>query len=116
MKKKAIIATGVIATIILTVGLVLAAGNFTGTWSTGWGPVNMTQVGNRVSGNYGGSAPGKLNGLVKGNKLYFSWIGDNGGKGRGIFVYGANGNSFTGTWGNGTSYNNGGAWNGSRIR
>ncbi len=115
MKRKAVIALCVIATIILTAGMLLAAGNFTGTWNTAWGPLKMTQTGDKVVGTYGGPYPGKLQGVVKGNRLIYSWMGDHGAGGRGYFVLSADGNSFTGMWGRGNSPKNGGEWNGQRT-
>lgn len=116
MKKSAVITISVMASIILSAGLLFAAGSFTGNWNTAWGPVKMTQTGTKVVGTYGGKFPGRLQGSVNGRKLTFEWIGDNGEQGRGAFVLSDDGNSFVGTWGSGTSDSNGGAWNGTRVR
>ncbi|MBP7738889.1 MAG: hypothetical protein KA369_23165 [Spirochaetes bacterium] len=116
MNKKTVVATGFFAVIILAAGMLFAAASFTGTWSTAWGPLTMTQTEDKVVGSYGGSAPGRLNGIVKDNKLFYNWIGNNGEKGRGVFYLSADGNSFTGTWGSGASATSGGAWNGKRIK
>jgi hypothetical protein len=115
MYRKEVVAAGLFAAIILTAGMLLAAVDYTGTWSTEWGPLTMTQTDNKVSGDYGGSYPGTLKGVVKGNTLIYAWYNKNGDKGRGVFRISADGNSFTGTWGRRNSTTDGGPWNGKRV-
>lgn len=115
MKKGLHVAVLSLAAVITAAGVVLAAASFTGTWNTAWGPIKMTQTGDQVMGVYGGRFPGRLFGTVSGNRFEFQWIGDNGEKGRGVFVLAPDGNSFTGTWGSGESASNGGEWNGTRV-
>ena len=116
MKKRTVVAISVFACVILSAGLLLAEASFTGTWNTAWGPVELTQTGSKVEGTYGGKFPGRLHGAVRGSKLTFEWIGDNGERGKGVFVLSDDGAGFVGTWGSGASDSNGGPWNGTRVK
>jgi hypothetical protein len=95
------------------------AGLFGGSWNTRWGGgqarLDLTQIGTEVTGAYGGTSQGKVTGRIAGSVLTGHWTGsapgDNGGF---VLHFSADGRSFTGTWGTGTSRNNGGPWVGSR--
>lgn len=91
-----------------------AAKNFTGTWSTAWGRVTLTQSGGTLTGDYSGQFTGRLSGDVAGNLATLTWNQTNGENGKAKFTLSADGDSFTGTWGSGSSATNGGAWNGKR--
>lgn len=75
---------------------------FTGVWETVSGSatrysVQLTQVGNKVSGTY---TPGNgkiFGGVVIGNKLTFKWSQDGGSSGIGEFTLNANDVGFTGS-------------------
>jgi len=102
------------------------APNFTGTWKTNWGTeliIELTQNGDRVKGKYtytesGVEVKGRIFGKLVGSTLSFRWrekIGERRRGGRGKFTLSGDGNSFTGSWGNGNSDSNGGSWNGERT-
>jgi hypothetical protein len=114
MKKRIILSCAAVMMIISVA--VMAAPDFTGTWSTSWGAVVLKQDEDKVTGTYGGPTPGRISGVVKENVLYFNWAGNGGGKGRGTFRLSQDGNSFKGTWGMGTSNSGGGTWNGTRTK
>ena len=48
------------------------------------------------------------------NVLTGTWSDQQGGRGGIALTFSEDGRSFTGTWGNGTSTSNGGAWTGTR--
>ena len=95
------------------------AGPFGGSWNTRWGGgqavLDLTQIGAEVTGAYAGTTEGKVTGRIAGKVLTGNWTGsapnDNGGF---VLNFSADGRSFTGTWGTGTSRNNGGPWVGTR--
>ena len=96
------------------------AGPFAGSWNTRWGGgqqdvLDLVQIGAEVTGTYAGSSQGKVTGRIAGKVLTGNWKGsapnDNGGF---VLNFSADGKSFTGTWGTGTSRNNGGPWVGTR--
>jgi len=89
--------------------------SFTGTWSTNWGPLEMTQKGSRVMGHYTGQFKGIIDGVVSGNRLDFTWSQPNGEYGRGYFVMSDDGNSLDGMWGMNDSDSDGGTWTGTRA-
>ncbi|MBW2529219.1 MAG: hypothetical protein JRI23_33895 [Deltaproteobacteria bacterium] len=91
-----------------------SADSFTGTWTTGWGPVTLTQQGDKLTGSYSGQFRGTLSGTVDGNVADLAWVQTNGERGRAKFTLSADGNSFTGTWGAYSSSAGGGSWNGKR--
>lgn len=106
--------------LILLLGLVSlsAAENlsFSGQWETNWGPLEMVQDGRSVTGTYAGQYPGSLKGTVEGNRLDFEWKGDNGDSGFGYFELSEDGNAISGEWGSEDSNNDGGEWNGKRVK
>lgn len=92
---------------------------FGGSWNTRWGDghalLDLVQVGAQVSGTYAGSSQGKVTGQIAGKVLAGSWRGSApGDSGSFVLHLSADGRSFTGTWGTGTSRNNGGPWVGAR--
>ena len=92
---------------------------FGGSWNTKWGGgqavLDLIQIGAEITGAYAGTSQGKVTGRIAGKVLTGNWTGsapdDNGGF---VLNFGADGKSFTGTWGTGTSRNNGGPWVGTR--
>jgi hypothetical protein len=90
-----------------------------GSWDTEWGDskavLDLTQTGAKITGAYAGSSQGKVTGTIAGRVLTGTWTGtvpgDNGGF---VLDFKADGTSFTGTWGTGTSRTNGGPWVGIR--
>lgn len=96
-------------------GEVVVAQSFTGKWRTAWGPVELVQDGAKLSGSYSGKFRGTLTGKVTGPDADVVWKQTNGERGKAHFTLSDDGNSFTGTWGSGSSHTNGGAWNGKRI-
>lgn len=95
-----------------------AGATWGGKWDTTWGPLDLTQSGTRVTGSYSyKSVHGTLTGSMDQNYLQFDWNESEGGagSGKGLFVMGADGRSFSGTWGQGASDSSGGSWSGTRI-
>ncbi|HEX6705592.1 MAG TPA: hypothetical protein VF169_12590 [Albitalea sp.] len=92
---------------------------FGGSWDTKWGDgqavLDLIQTGAEVTGTYAGTSQGKVTGRIAGKVLTGRWTGsapdDKGGF---VLNFSADGKSFTGTWGTGTSRNNGGPWVGAR--
>lgn len=97
-------------------GVAPTKGNFSGTWTTDFGKVVLTQSGNKVSGTYD-SPQGTIDGTVEpGGKLRFKWV-QTSGHGVGEFVLGADGMTFYGTWhytGANGEVGIGGNWKGKR--
>jgi len=89
---------------------------FSGTWTTAWGRLTLTQTGGAISGDYAGQFTGKVAGSVEGNVATLTWTQTNGETGKCKFTLAADGESFTGTWGSGASTANGGPWNGKRKK
>lgn len=76
----------------------------------------LRRQGARVTGQYSYRVgAGSLLGRVEGDVLVFEWR-EGGTKGRGTFRVHRRGDAFTGTWGMGRSADNGGSWNGARVR
>ncbi|MGZ3257420.1 MAG: hypothetical protein ACXU68_11690, partial [Croceibacterium sp.] len=93
---------------------------FGSSWNTKWGDgqqdvLDLIQIGAEVTGAYAGTSQGKVTGRMAGKVLTGNWTGsapgDNGGF---VLNFSADGKSFSGTWGTGTSRNNGGPWVGTR--
>jgi len=92
---------------------------FGGSWDTQWGGgravLDLVQSGTQVSGTYNGSSQGTVAGRLAGNFLIGNWTGsapdDHGSF---SLYFSEDGKTFNGTWGTGTSRNNGGPWVGAR--
>ncbi|MCK4906795.1 MAG: hypothetical protein KAS64_04560 [Spirochaetes bacterium] len=77
--------------------------------------MKLTVNGKRVMGSYGYRG-GKINGIVTGTCLVFTWTEKNGrSKGKGYFILSDNAEKFQGKWGYKDSSLNGGKWWGKRI-
>lgn len=87
--------------------------SFTGRYNTNWGPLELTQGGQDVTGSYTGKFSGSISGTVNGRTLHFSWE-RNGESGRGLFEISEDGRTLTGTWGKNNSATSGGNWSGVR--
>jgi hypothetical protein len=62
-------------------GEVGGGGAFGGTWDAyAWDTITMEQNGDRVTGRWTGGGGGRLQGVVRGDRLYFSWRSDGDGK------------------------------------
>ena len=105
--------------IFLFAGYAAAECSYTGTWSTEWGPMTLSQVGNSVTGTYEYDS-GRINGTVSGGVFKGKWseaptytepddAGDE------EFTISSDCNKFTGRWGYGSSGNMSGEWIGTRI-
>ena len=78
-----------------------------GVWQSGHGPVTVKFEGNKASGSWKG---GSFEGLVdQRGHIKYKWKASNNTKGVGIFMIQKNG-TIIGTWGYGSSNNNGGEW------
>lgn len=95
------------------------AGQFGGSWESQWGGgravLDLIQSGTQVSGTYTGTSQGTVAGRLAGNFLIGNWTGsapdDHGSF---SLYFSEDGKTFNGTWGTGTSRNNGGPWVGAR--
>jgi hypothetical protein len=90
---------------------------FTGAWNTTWfGAMHLTQTGNQVTGTYAlcnGTAT--ISGTVTGSTLDGTWTEPcDSGQGRIRVALSANGNSFSGQWGEGANTPSV-AWTGTRT-
>jgi CHAT domain-containing protein/uncharacterized protein HemY len=75
---------------------------FNGSWATQpFGTIQLRQNGQQVSGTYTGRGGGKIEGIVQGNRLDFTWK-DRNGSGWGFFRAIADGATLAGMWGTGT--------------
>lgn len=75
---------------------------FNGSWATqSFGTIQLHQNGQQVSGTYTGRGSGKIEGIVQGNRLDFTWQ-DRTGSGWGFFRAIADGATLAGMWGTGT--------------
>ena len=88
--------TSVLLVLVLGAADAPAQGKFAGKWNTSYGPLTMTQDGNKVRGvYYDGTA--SLEGTVEKGCLTFTFV-ETMGKGDGEFALSADGKSFTGKW------------------
>ncbi|HUJ57741.1 MAG TPA: hypothetical protein VLX92_04600 [Kofleriaceae bacterium] len=79
------------------------SGQYDGTF----GHTELHQDGTHVAGSYAYD-DGRIDGTLDGTTLRFAWTEDHG-SGQGVFQVGGDG-SLAGTWGNGASTSDGGAW------
>ena len=86
--------------------------DWSGTWSTNFKKMVLTQKGVQVTGAYE-HKNGRIEGTVLGNLLQGTWTQSNG-SGRFEFQLSNDGRSFEGKWGDGNTLT-GGAWNGTRL-
>jgi hypothetical protein len=94
-------------------------GKFGGSWDTQWGGgravLDLVQSGTQVSGTYTGTSQGTVAGRLAGNFLIGNWTGTSpDDHGAFSLYFSEDGKTFNGTWGTGTSRNNGGPWVGGR--
>jgi hypothetical protein len=89
-----------------------------GVWDTTWGGgravLELVQAGAAVTGSYSGTNQGKVKGTLSGDVLTGNWRGAANDGGGFMLRFSADGMSFTGTWGIGSSRTDGGAWVGAR--
>lgn len=91
-----------------------------GPWTTDWGGqvaiLTLQQNGNVISGGYTttGAPPGNVSGMLSGNVISGTWNDQGGSVGAFRFVFAPDFRSFRGTWGSGSSAENGGNWDGRR--
>jgi len=95
------------------------ATGFGGAWNTQWGGgravLVLMQTGTQVSGTYTGTSQGTIAGRLAGNFLIGNWTGNTPEDHGAFSLYlSEDGQTFNGTWGTGTSRNNGGPWVGTR--
>lgn len=81
--------------------------SLSGVYASTYGRVTLTQQGNRVTGFYP-SHNGRIEGVIVGNQIRFHWQQPDG-EGSGVWYLDGNG-ALTGSFGNGRSASNGGAW------
>ncbi len=85
---------------------------FSGEWDSSWGRLSLAQRGDRVSGTYAGSVPGRVEGTVSGTRLDYRWSDSKRRSGRGYWIYTVDGQTvrLVGRWGSGDSDSDGGEW------
>lgn len=83
--------------------------DLTGTYSSIYGEVTITQRGNRVFGTFNAGGAGVIEGQIVGNKIYFVWR-NTGAQGRGVWMLDRNAD-LAGTWGYNNDAVTGGSWN-----
>jgi hypothetical protein len=98
-----------------TLCILAESSGFTGTYSTNWGELTLTQDGSTVSGSYTGQASGTISGVIENGRLKYEWTQPDGGKGRGYFELFDNGMTIRGKWGAGEDDSSGGVWEGTRT-
>jgi len=84
-----------------------ATNSLSGVYSSNYGRVTLTQQGNRVTGFYP-NHNGRIEGVIVGNQIRFHWQQPDG-EGSGVWYLDGRG-ALTGSFGNGRSASNGGAW------
>jgi hypothetical protein len=81
-----------------------------GSWDSTYGIVQITQQGNRVTGQYPCCGGGTLNGRIVEGFVKFHWSEPRGaGEGEGVWRIEKDG-TLDGSWGRGQSDTDGGAW------
>ncbi len=117
MKKFTRILAVFMAAVIAMTAMCISAGaadySWTGTWSTNWNDMKLTQSGSKVTGTYEFSG-GKISGTVSGNTLTGTWTQTNGRQGKFKFVMSSDGKSFTGSYGYNNDSPNTAGWDGKR--
>ena len=81
-----------------------------GIYDSNWGEVALRQDGLHVTGTYICCGGGNLDGHLAGNHIFYRWQ-SGGGSGHGEWTVDMNPHHIAGTWGNGASATDGGAWN-----
>lgn len=95
--------------------VILAQGcDWTGTWNTNYGTMDLQQYGNSVTGTYTYSE-GHIKGTANGNQLVGSWTENSGTSGTFDFAIATDCNSFDGNWRTTTSGSWSGHWTGTRT-
>ncbi|NPV61780.1 MAG: hypothetical protein HPY61_03975 [Methanotrichaceae archaeon] len=92
--------------------------DWSGTWNTDWGPMQLQQSGNRVNGTYTHDQ-GRIDGTAYGNRLVGTWseapsYSPPGDAGDMEFMMSEDGQSFSGSWRYGSDGGWSGGWTGSR--
>lgn len=92
------------------------SGVYNTTWGANVATLTLQQNGANVVGSYvtTGAPPGNVSGSLSQNILTGSWVDQAGSSGGFQFVFAADGRSFRGTWGMGSSIASGGNWDGVR--
>jgi hypothetical protein len=81
-----------------------------GSWDSTYGEVRLTQDGDRIWGQYPCCGGGTLSGRIEGSVIKFRWSEPRGaGAGEGVWRVKRDG-SLDGSWGQGQSTTDGGAW------
>ena len=91
--------------------------SWTGTWSTSYNTMRLTQSGSAVTGTYEYNS-GRITGTASGATLSGRWdegAESPGGDGGFIWTISADCNAFSGTWGSAGSSSTGGGWSGTRT-
>lgn len=81
----------------------------TGSYTSEFGPVELRQRGEIVTGTFAAGGGGRIEGRIVGSKVLFRWWNSQE-KGRGVW-YMANPDRIEGTWGKRRSETDGGVWN-----
>ena len=103
---------GIVLAAALAMGVAAHAADFTGTWKTNRGTLQLAQEGNLVIGRFSGEARWRIEGTTSGNRLEFVWADPAGRRGRGVLVAYPGYCSFEGAWWPGSLVGHGGEWRG----
>jgi hypothetical protein len=79
-----------------------------GTYQSDWGPVNLQQSENKVTGTW---QKGTISGVRNGNVIRYTWYEGPVPGGRGTWRISPNCANLRGPWGSGSSSTGGGNWN-----
>lgn len=119
MRTKYAVPTSVIVAGIALAQMVFGSGafaaDFTGTWKTSRGILQLAQVGNLVIGRFAGEERWRIEGSTSGNRLEFIWVDTFGRRGRGVLAAYPGHCSFEGTWWVGAFAEYGGCWIGTKV-
>lgn len=94
---------------------VYAATDFSGTWGSDFGSMELKQTGDKVVGSYFNQL-GSITGTVDDRKLLFNWKDPVNGTGWGRFEISDDGESIIGVWGLGEASEAKGIWNATRYK
>jgi len=83
--------------------------SLTGTYTSAYGPVQLWQHGDRITGTFSAGGGGTIEGRIIGNQIVFRWRNSKE-QGRGVWFV-SSPNRIDGTWGTSHSNADGGAWN-----
>ena len=113
MYSKRSVVTGITLAVIITTCVGCASKDLSGTWSTNFVALHLTQSGSAISGTYDYEG-GTLEGTIVGDRLDYTWNQTNGKKGRGYFIISDDWKSIAGRYGYNDDDSGAGEWKGTK--